>query len=189
MSIKMNKINTFDYLKEFDKIYIKISDSLFNKIRDMILNEFGISAFSKEFLHIHPSTLQSEFTINDYHHFSRIIKIINYLNISKEKLYKNILGFYHCGSHRKTYLKIKKELNIDEFFVEGYALYFAEGDNGSNGKNIPRKFRFTNSDVNVINHMIKWIKTYFPNNEFYVDIINPKGNFINLGEIKKIDKP
>lgn len=180
------KIITFDYLKDFDRIYIKISDYLFNKLRNIILNGFGISTFSREFLYIHPSTLQSEFTINDYHHFSRIIKIINYFNISKEELYNNILGFYHWGSHNNYEVKIPKELVIDEFFVEGYALYLAEGTTGFNGNRIPRKFKFTNADVNVINQMIKWIKTYFPQIEFYVRAVNPKGNIINFEEIKKL---
>ena len=67
---------------------------------------------------------------------------------------------------------------------EGFALYFAEGDNGSNGKTRPRKFRFTNSEPLVINHMIKWLNTYFPSIDFYINLVNPKGNCIDFESTK-----
>ena len=180
------KIITFDYLKQFNRIHVKITDSFFNKLRNIILKEYGIKRFGKNILRINEGTFQSEFVRNVYHPFSRILSIIKYLNIEEKELYDNILGFYHWGSHNNCDIQISRELEINEFFVEGYALYLAEGDTGFSGNKRPRHFRFTNADVNVINHMIKWINTYFPNNGSYVSVINPNGNEINFGEINKL---
>ena len=182
----MYKINTFGYLIEFEMLHVKLTDDFFNKLKDKIMDERGIKNFGKQVLKLNENTFASEFSKNVYHNFSRILKVTEILKIPKEELYCNILGFYHWGSHRQQFTKITKELNLDESFVEGYALYFAEGDNGSCGKNRPRKFRFTNSEPAVINYIIKWIGNYFPNNDFYVSIINPKGNSINFEETKKL---
>ena len=181
----MKTINAFDYLSQFEKIHIKITDKFFNKLKNKIIKEYGIKKFGI-LLKVNPNTFISEFRRNIYHPFYRILKISQVFKINREELYDNILGFYPWGSHRKNYLKISRELNVGEFFVEGYALYFAEGDNGSNGKTRPRKFRFTNSEPSVINFMINWIETYFPNNEFYVSIINPKSKFMDFDKAKKL---
>src|SRR3989344_6237945 len=166
-------IITFDFLKEFKRIHIKLTDDFFNKIKNKILSEYkSISKYNKEFLRINDATLQWEFKKNAYHPFYRILKIIEILKISKEELYNNILGFYHWGSLR-NYLQIPKELKIDEFFVEGYALYLAEGDTGFSGNTRPRKFRFTNADINVINHMIKWFNKYFNELPTYIQVDIP----------------
>ncbi|MBI2657277.1 hypothetical protein HYX08_01130 [Candidatus Woesearchaeota archaeon] len=178
------KIVTFDYLTQFSRIHVRITDGFFSKLKNEIVNKYGIKKFSTDVLGMNYRTFYSEFAENIYHPFYRILKIIEILNISKEELYSNILGFYHWGSHDKSYLVIPREFPIDEFFVEGYALYFAEGDNGSNGKTRPRKFRFTNSEPSVINHMVKWINTYFPCIDFYVNLVNPKGNYIDFESAK-----
>lgn len=183
----MNKINTFDYLKDFKRIHVKIIDSLFYKIKNIILNEYGsLSKYNKKFSISNYVTLQSEFKTNIYHPFYRLLKIIETLNISKEELYFNITCFYNWGSHSNCEVKIPQELNIDQFFVEGYSLYLAEGDTGFSGTKKPDGFRFTNADPNVINHMIKWLETYFPKNKFYVIAINPKGNPIDFDKIKTL---
>jgi len=111
--------------------------------------------------------------------------ITGHLGISKEELYTHIIGFYHWGSH-KDCIQIPKLLEIDEFFVEGYALYLAEGDTGFSGDTRPRKFRFTNSEITVINHMIRWISTYLPKIESYVNVINPSGNDINFENVGRL---
>ena len=179
------KIKTFDYLAKFSRVHVKITDRFFNRIKNKILGDFGSLRKYNKALKISYPTLKWEFRQNAYHPFYRILKIIKDIHISKEELYKNILGFYHWGSHRKEHLKIPFELNIDEFFVEGFALYLAEGDTGLSGKTKPRKFRFTNSEIGVINNMIKWITMHFPKNDFYVVVINPKGNKIDIEVIKK----
>jgi len=181
----MYKINTFDYLKNFKRIHVKIRDEFFYKIKSKILEEYiNLTKYNKKFLITNYITLQSEFKKNVYHPFYRILKIIETLNIPKEELYSNILSFYNWGSHSNCDVLISENLVVDEFFVEGYALYLAEGDTGFSGTKKPDGFRFTNADVNVINHMIKWLENYFPSNRFYVIAINPKGNIINFDKIK-----
>ena len=162
------KIITFDYLNQFNRIHVKITDSFFYRIKGLIkLNYKSIKKYSK-FLGVSYGTIDWQFRKNVYHPFYRILIIIKDLNIPKEELYLNILGFYHWGSHNNCEVKIPMELIIDEFFVEGYALYLAEGDTGFSGKTRPRQFRFTNSNVNVINHMITWLNKYFDGNPSYI---------------------
>ena len=187
--IKMNRINTFDYLKDFKRVHVKITDSFFYEIKNRILEEHkSINKYNSKFLIANYITLQSEFKTNVYHPFYRILKIIKTLNIAKEELYSNIIGFYNWGSHSNCDVKLSRELIIDEFFVEGYALYIAEGDTGFSGTTKPDGFRFTNTNTNVINYMIKWLETYFPENKFYVVAINPKGGYVNFDTIKLLIK-
>ena len=164
----MNKINTFDYLKHFKRIHVKITDSLFYQIKNKIKEDYkSIRKYNEKYLKINVHTLNFEFKSNVYHPFYRILKIVETLNISQEELYSNILGFYHWGSHNCE-VKLPNELKIDEFFVEGYALYLAEGDTGFSGKTRPRQFRFTNANVNVINHMISWFNKNFDGHPSYI---------------------
>ena len=168
------KIITYDYLKQFKRIHVKITDNLFDKIKNKILEKYGSLRGYNKILKIEYPTLKWEFRNNIYHPFYRLLEIIQHIDINKDEFYHNIIGFYHWGSHNKNYSKIPKEIEINEQFVEGYALYLAEGDTGFNGKTIPRKLRFTNSDINVINHFIKWLNNLSLNKEFYVNAIFPK---------------
>jgi hypothetical protein len=141
------------------------------------MKKYGsIKNYNNQYLKINYPTLKNEFQYNSYHPFYRIIDITKNLNISKEELYKNIIGFYHWGSHRKNQIIIPKVTVVTPFFVEGYSLYLAEGDTGFNGNIRSRKLRFTNSNVDVINFFIHWINDFFPKNEFYVNLIIPKEN-------------
>ena len=179
------KIETYQYLKEFPKIHVKISDVFFNKIRDKIHEKYKSLRIYNNVLKINYATLKWEFRNNAFHPFYRIENIIMDLNISEEELFDNILGFYHWGSHRNCQVEIPRYINIDEFFVEGYALYLAEGDNDSNGLTRPRGFTFTNTEESVINHIIKWIKKYFPKIDYYVVAIKLKGTEIDENAIRK----
>lgn len=181
----MNTINTFDFLRNSNLVHIKVNNSFKQYLKSQIINKHGsLRKYNNKILKIPYSTLKSEFKENRYLNFCRLLKIIQDIDLQYEELDSEIKAFFAYGSKTCRELILNKELLIDEFFVEGYALYLAEGDNGYNGNKIPRKFRFTNADVNVINHMIKWITTYFPNNNFYVNVINPKGCNINFEEIK-----
>jgi len=165
-------------------VHVKITDEFFYKIKNKIISKYKTLRNYNNILKINYATFKWEFRTNNYHPFNRILRIINDLEISKKGLYNNILGFYHWGSNN-NYLSMPLELNIDEFFVEGYALYLAEGDTGFHGKTKPRKLRFTNSEINVINHFIKWVNSYFPDNKLYVNLINPINNKIDFKDIKK----
>jgi hypothetical protein len=186
------KIITYDYLKDFKRIHIKINDLLFQEIKNQINTKYESFKKFSDIINTPHQTLKWEFNKNTYHPFYRLIKIINLLDISKQEGYDCIIGFYHWGSHNSKLIMLKELLEIDENFVEGYSLYLAEGDTGFNGKNKSRKLRFTNSDLDVINFFISWINKYFPNNKFYVNVINPlnhnnqKDNLhlINCSDIK-----
>ena len=178
------KIEVYQYLKQFPRIHVKISEEFFDKVKKKISEEYGNLRGYNTILKINIQTLRWEFKKNAFHPFYRILHIIKDVEITEEELFDNILGFYHWGSHNEC-IKIPRYIEIDEFFVEGFSLYLAEGDNGSNGLTRPRKFRFTNSEVSVINRMIDWTNRYFPEMEKYVNVITPKnGNKIN--EVDKI---
>jgi hypothetical protein len=113
------------------------------------------------------------------------LKVTKSLGISKNELFSNIIGFYSWGSHRTNTIKINQKTQIDPFFVEGYALYLAEGDTGFHGKTKPRKFRFTNSEQDVIKLFVKWIEKYFPGNNYYINIVHPK-NGVRLVDTFKL---
>lgn len=183
--MSLTQIPTYDYLKDFKRVHIKINDGFFNEIKDKIIVKYKSLRNYNQALKIGYPALKWEFKKNNYHPFYRILKIMGHLGISKESLYEHILGFYHWGSHNDC-MPIPRLLEIDEFFVEGYALYLAEGDTGFSGDTRPRKFRFTNSEIMVINHMIRWISTYFPDTKSYVNAINPSGNDIDFKSIRRL---
>lgn len=168
------KIITFDYLKENKIAHVKVGDSFKQNLKNKILNKYSsLSRYNKEKLDICYQTLALEFRINKYFKFNRLLEIIKDFNISDEELYNEISALFARGSNTSKELILNKELKIDEFFVEGYALYLAEGDNGSNGRTIPRKVRFTNSELIIHKHFMNWLRTYFPNNYFYLRILVP----------------
>ncbi|MBW2991180.1 hypothetical protein KY348_05765 [Candidatus Woesearchaeota archaeon] len=186
------KIITFDYLKNNCLVHAKVSKIFKQRIKNKILEKYGsLNKYANKHLKICPNTIGLEFRHNKYFKFKRLLRVIKDVNVLEEELYNDISAFFARGSHSFRELILNKEILVDEFFVEGYALYLAEGDTGFSGKTKPRKFRFTNSEINVINHMIRWIKTYFPNNDFYVNVITPNGKHINFDGIRKsleIDK-
>jgi|SRR3989338_5610866 len=179
------KIITFDYLRDNSLTHVRVSSAFKQNLKKRVIDKYiTLTKYSQE-IGIPKATLAHMFNHSKFVKFDKLLKIAKDFDISDEDIYYEIISLYARGSNTSKELILSKELTIDEFFVEGYALYFAEGDNGSNGRTIPRKFRFTNSDVEVINHIIKWINTYFPNNDFYVNVINPKGSVINFDEMKE----
>ncbi len=178
------KIITFDYLRNNSLAHVKVSSDFKRNLKKIIIDKYStLKRYSQE-IGIHRATLTHMFNHSKFLKFDKLLKIAKEFNISDEEIYNEILSLFARGSNTSRELILGKELLVDEFFAEGYALYLAEGDNGSNGSKIPRKFRFTNADASVINHMIRWVKTYFPNNPFYVNVINPKGCEIDFNSIK-----
>ena len=181
------KINTFDLLKDNNLIHVKINDFFKWHVQNKIKEKFGsLNKYNTQKLKICFITLKKEFYFNKYFKFSRLLHITEDLNISKEETYANISAFIAHGTNTKKEIFLQKEINLDEFFVEGYALYLAEGDNGSNGKTKPRKVRFTNSELVVIKHFMLWIQKYFPNNEFYLKIHVPHYKELSAEFIEEI---
>jgi len=181
------KINTFDLLKDNNLVQVKINDFFKWHIQDKIKEKFGsLNKYNTQKLKIYFITLKKEFYFNKYFKFSRLLDITKDLNISKEETYANISTFIAHGTNTRKEIFLQRKLNIDEFFVEGYALYLAEGDNGSNGKTTPRKVRLTNSELPVIKQFMAWIQKYFPNNEFYLKIHTPQHKELSKEFIEQI---
>ena len=186
--MNLTKIVTFDYLRDNSLAHVKISSAFKQNLKKRILDKYITLSKCSQKIGIHKATLYYMLNSSKFIKFDKLLRVAKELEISDNEVYNKIISLFARGSNTSKELILSKELDIDEFFVEGYALYLAEGDNGSNGRKIPRKLRFTNSDESVMNHMINWINTYFPNNDFYVNVINPKGNEINFDEIKKLIK-
>ena len=168
------KIITFDYLKNSKIAHAKVSNSFKKYLKNNILSKYkSLKEYHREKLDVNYRTIIAEFRLNRYFKFNRLLKIIEDFNIPRDQLYDEISALFARGSNTSKELKLNKELIIDEFFVEGYALYLAEGDNGSNGKTIPRKVRLINSEYPVLKNFQNWLDNYFPNNHYYFLIITP----------------
>lgn len=168
------KINTYDFLISNNIVHVKVDKIFLEKIKERIIQKYGsLRKYNSQQLKICYGTLKAEFRINEYFKFSRLFKIANGLEVSNKEIFSNIKSFFAKGSHTHRELILPKEIIADEQFVEGYSLYLAEGDNGSNGKTIPRKLRFTNSKLPVVKSFQNWLIKYFPNNNYYLLIRIP----------------
>lgn len=162
------KVNLYNFLTNNNIVRIKIDDQFRRMIKEKIIQKYGsLKKYSSQKLKTHPETLEIEFRTYKYFKFSRFLKIANDMGISEGEVFNHIQAFFARGSNTRRELILPKEFLIDEQFVEGHALYLAEGDNGSNGKTIPRKVRFTNSEPSVIKSFQNWLIKYFPNNNYY----------------------
>ncbi|KKP28279.1 MAG: hypothetical protein UR15_C0028G0003 [Parcubacteria group bacterium GW2011_GWA2_31_28] len=168
------KVNTYNFLIDNSIVHVKVDDSFLRTIKEKIIQKYGsLKQFNLQKLRICYTTLEHEFGINEYFKLIRLLKIIQDVSIPKEELFNHISAFFARGSHTRRELVLSKELIIDEEFVESYALYFAEGDNGSNGYTKPRKVRFTNSELSVLKHFKNWLIKYFPGNSYYFKVLIP----------------
>jgi len=182
-------LDTFEFLSKNQLIYAKINPNFLEEIKFRIITNFkSLKEFNSQKLKINYGTLKYEFRKAQYHHFSRLIKIAEIIGLDKEEILQSIKGFRILGSHRKNPIILPCQININGSFVEGYALYLAEGDTGLCGKTRPRKLRLTNSDLRVIKFFIQWLNTHFPNINFYLSIILPPKTIIQENFIKKISE-
>lgn len=168
------KINLYNFLINNDIVRIKADDRFRGVVKEKIIQKYGsLRKYSYRRLRTHPKTLDTEFRTYGYFKFSRFLKIAKDVGISGEEVFNHIKAFFAKGSATHREVVLPKELIIDEQFVEGYALYLAEGDNGSNGRTIPRKVRFTNSNFPVLKHFQNWLVGNFPNNSYYLKVLIP----------------
>lgn len=168
------KIDVFDLLLENKICYARVNDKFRDVIKSRINSEFkSIKEFCKEIKSTNYRALLVNLRKGKYHRLYTLIEIANKLNISKKEVYSSIVSFFASGSNTKKEVFLPRFIGINGKFVEGYALYLAEGDNGANGIEKPRKVRFTNSDLGVINYFHDWLKMFFPNNKTYVRIMPP----------------
>lgn len=183
--IKSN-LGLFVLLSKNKSIYVGLKTKFVSLVKKLILDKYKtLKNFNSQLLKIYYPNLKHEFNQANYHNFVRWLKIIKHIKIDEEKLFENVIGFRVSGSHKKSAIFLKRNIIIDEKFVEGYALYVAEGDTGLSGKTVPKKLRLTNANIEVVKFFVDWIKIYFPNNYFYLNIILPpnlsvKNNFPKL---------
>jgi len=176
-----------DYLKDNNIAYVRINELFKCKLKNIILDNYkSLKQYGMQKLQISESALDLQFRVQTYFNFKRLLKICQDFDISNEELYSETIALFSKGSRTSKELILPKKLVIDEFFVEGYALYFAEGDNGANGKTIPRKVRIGNSELPIHKHFMKWLKTYFPNNELYFRITVPYPKTLSKDRIRYI---
>jgi len=182
-------LDTFKSLSKNSSIYVNIDLFFRQKIKSLIIKNYkSLRRFNHRWLKINYSTLSWEFRKAQYHPLPRLLKIAEILKIDKEEVFENIRGFRASGSHRKSVLILPREIKVNENFVEGYALYIAEGDTGLSGETRPRKLRFTNSELGVIKFFIQWLNTHFPSTNFYLNVISPPGMTIQGDSFNQISK-
>ena len=169
-------VDTYESLLSNKNIYVALQKDFVFELRNKIKAIYGtLSSYNKNELKLKPCTFRYMFKKYAMtFQFSRIVKMSLDVGIPKEVVFDKIIGFRSSGSHSNGIIKIPRIIKIDEDFLEGYSLYLAEGDTGLSGKKTPRKFRFTNSEIYVINHFIGWIRKYLPNLDFYINVIIPK---------------
>ena len=168
------KINTYNFLINNNIVHVKVDKLFLQKIKRKIIQKYSsLRKYNLLKLKICYGTLKLEFNKNKYFKFNRLVRIAKDLDMPKEEVFSHIKVFFARGSSTSRELILAEELPIDEQFVEGYALYLAEGDNGSNGHTIPRKVRFTNSYFSVLKHFQNWLIRYFPNNSYYFKVFIP----------------
>lgn len=104
-----------------------------------------------------------------------------------EEVYEYIEGFCVQGS-QKGIVQLPRRIKINGNFVEGYALYIGEGDFGSNGEKVPKKVRFTNSNLNVIEFFIEWLRNHFPKTDFSCRVLVPQEMELNEEKLEAVKK-
>lgn len=167
-------INTYDFLINNDIVHIKIDKLFRKKIKEKIIQKYdSLNKYNFQKLKINYGTLRDEFRINKYFKFNRLLKIAEDIGTSKEEIFSHVKAFFARGSNTSREVVLSRDLTVDEQFVEGCALYLAEGDNGSNGRTIPRKLRFSTPEFPVLKYFQEWLLKYFPNNFYYFRVLIP----------------
>lgn len=168
------KINIYEFLTDNNIIHVKLDELFLREIKGKIIQKYNsLKEYNSRKLKICYGTLKLEFSKNKYFKFNRLLKITEDISISNGQIFDHIKAFFARGSKTGRELILPEELKIDRQFVEGYALYLAEGDNSSNGHTIPRKVRFTNSELPVLKYFQEWLLRYFPKNNYYFKILIP----------------
>ncbi len=173
------RLNLYDFLIDNSVVHVKIDKYFRDLIHKKLIDKYdSLRKYHYGRFRVTYGALKNDFNLNTYFKLHRLLRIANDVDISREDVFNHVLSFFAYGSNKNKQVIIPKEITIDEQFVEGFALYLAEGDTGLSGDKIPRKFRFTNSEIDVIEHMAKWINKYLPGNESYLMAITPsEGNY------------
>lgn len=156
-------------LCKFENVFVKVSNEFLDKLRLEITRKF--SSISNFCLVYNFNRLKMSWVLNKRNGLS--LKLFMQLCEIFELGSSNVIkGIYSWGSRNPPVI-FPNFVEINEFFVEGYSLYLAEGDTGFSGKTKPRKARFTNSELDIIYFFSDWLKEFFPKISFYLVRIYP----------------
>jgi len=169
-----SKIHTLPILERTNTVFTSVEHAFTEKLIEKIKKSYGtINQFNEKFFKIERHAFNWAFKNRYGHNFGRLLQICQLLDINEQELKSNIQGFYSWGSHNKP-VRIPEQIEITEMFVEGYALYIAEGDTGDSGVKKSRKVRFTNTNTSVINFFSGWLKQTFLEIPVYLVIFVPE---------------
>lgn len=153
------KVRIFELLKEDKKIRIKLRQEFINLIRREVLKKYrtiknchrmmNIESYDAFLNWLKPTKEhQTNPPLKDF------VKVIENLNVPKNLLFNNVLGFSLCGSPRVTYLP--HSINLTPEVVLGIGMYV--GDGGTS-KSIQRVI-FTNSELRLVDFFREWVLKY-----------------------------
>ncbi|MFA5176130.1 MAG: LAGLIDADG family homing endonuclease [Candidatus Nanoarchaeia archaeon] len=186
------KVNLYQLIKNEKNIYVKVNPSFKNKLFEGIKTNFKtLSNYQKtKMKEIKYATISHLFNYGKYDSLQLLLKIVKDLNLDEEDIFNEIIAFRLSGSRVETYLP--RYLEIDKELVKAFSLYLAEGDTGLNGKTIPSKVRFTNSELPIILYFKKVLLNYFKQKEenlkYYIYL--PKNNNLTKTDfIKDLNTP
>ena len=173
-------VNTLESLLEAEVsgVTFILDDKTVLKLRDSIIRNYGfLSRFAREngldyraFVTYFRKNKQIRCGIP-----GRVLKILSKkLNFPMKEILTKIRYTQMHGSHRGRTI-IPNTIVIDPLFVEGFALYIAEGDTGLSGKHRSRKVRLTNSEKDIIVLFSRWVKRYLKMEPWY-SVYVPEGN-------------
>jgi hypothetical protein len=182
-------IDTLSVLSKIDTVFVEVDEKFTELLREKILTQYrSLEAFNKKVTHMERHAFAWAFKTKNGHQLNRLLKMCKSLGIPEQKLRSSIKGYYSWGSHNKP-IRIPESLKITPRFVEGYALYVAEGDTGYSGKSKARKLRLTNSAPSVINFFADWAKENFPGVQHYtVAMLPDSGSYEDTTTQLQMDK-
>tara|TARA_Y100000310_G_scaffold339187_1_gene431110 strand:- start:1850 stop:2866 length:1017 start_codon:yes stop_codon:yes gene_type:complete len=180
------KIDVYKLLANTN-VYVDVSASFVSGIKENLLLRYKtLKNYCKVSGHTKYCTLKRAFCHAKYQQFSRLLILARDTGFDEETVFGEVKGFYSSGSKTGKIVYLSRYLELDKQFVEGFALYLAEGDTGSNGANVPSKLRFTNSNLGLHKFFIDWIRTYFPGNAFTFRVIVPLPKSISIDQVEDI---
>jgi hypothetical protein len=166
-------IDVISVLSEFEHVFVQVDEDFTDYVKNQLISRYGsLTRYNELFFGLNRQTFAWAFKTNNGHNLARLLMMCDCLGIPRDELRSQITGYYSWGSHNPA-VKITPELTINPFFVEGYALYVAEGDTGYSGTKRARKLRLTNAEPGVINFFMRWLESFFPGIPVYLAVILP----------------
>lgn len=165
-------INIIHFLARHEKVFVTVDDKFTLRIKEKIILKYGSLKNYADAIQMEVPAFLWAFKKMNGHQLMRILRMCDDAGVARDDFYQQITGYYAWGSHNRP-VYLGKYISLDPFFLEGYALYVAEGDTGYSGVKKPRKLRLTNSEPDVINFFTSWLSKVFPALDYYILAILP----------------